>query len=154
MFNRGRSGSPSVPRVRPPPLSRWCNVSEEFSLRIDFFYLTAWPWPKGVWVALWERIFSCAVMVLCTFEHVYPVDCFTMDEIALLTANVCAYVLIALICKVIILTQSNLLVLYVCLLFSVHALQGSVKPITTSYPAAYLSLSSYALHPIGKWLCH
>lgn len=93
-------------------------------------------------------------MVLCTFEHVYPVDHSARDEIALLTANVFAYALIALTCKVIILTQLKLLVLYVCLLFSVHALQGSVKPVTTSFPAAYLSLSSCALHPVGKRLRH
>ena len=66
-------------------------------------------------MALWERIFSCAVMVLCTFEHAYPVDHSPGDEIALLTANVCAYALIALTCKVIILTQSKLVALYVCL---------------------------------------
>lgn len=105
-------------------------------------------------MALWERIFSCAVMVLCAFEHVYPVDHSARDEIALLTANVCAYALIALICKVTILTQSKLLVLYICLLFFVHALQGSVKPDTTSFPAACLSLSSCAFHPVGKWLRH
>ena len=69
-------------------------------------------------MALWERSFSCAVMVLCTFQHVYPVDCLARDEIALLTANVCAYALIALLYRVIILTQSKLLVLYICLLFS------------------------------------
>lgn len=40
-------------------------------------------------MALWERIFSCSVMVLCTFERVYPVDHSARDEIALLTANVC-----------------------------------------------------------------
>lgn len=54
-------------------------------------------------MALWERTLSCAVMVLCTFEHVYSVDCSARDEIALLTTIVCAYALIALICKVIIL---------------------------------------------------
>lgn len=54
-------------------------------------------------MALWERTLSCAVMVLCTFEHVYSMDHSARDEIALLTAIVCAYALIALICKVIIL---------------------------------------------------
>lgn len=93
-------------------------------------------------------------MVVCTFEHVYPEDPSAGGEIAMLTTNVCAYALVALICKVRILTQLKLLVLYVCLLFSVHALQGSLKPVTTSFPAAYLSLSSSSLHPAGKWQHH
>lgn len=57
--------------------------------------------------------------MLCTFEHVYPVDHSAGDGIALLTTNVCAYALIALICKVIISTRLKLLVLCICLLFFV-----------------------------------
>lgn len=61
-------------------------------------------------MALWERIFTCVGMVVCTFERVYPVDRSARDETALQTTNVCAYALIALLCKVIILTQLKLLV--------------------------------------------
>lgn len=57
--------------------------------------------------------------MLSTFEHVYPVDHSAGDGLALLTPSVCAYALIALICKVIISTGLKLLVLYICLLFSV-----------------------------------
>lgn len=48
--------------------------------------------------------------MLCTFEHVDPLDHSAGDGIALLTPNVCAYALIAFTCKVIISTQLNLLV--------------------------------------------
>lgn len=57
--------------------------------------------------------------MLCTFGHVYPVDHSAGDGIALLTTNLYAYALIALICKVIISAWLKLLVLYICLLFSV-----------------------------------
>lgn len=68
--------------------------------------------------------------MLSTFEHVYPVDHSAGDGIALLTPNVCAYALIALICKVIISTWLKLLVLYIWLLFSVlcEALLSQLLP--------------------------
>lgn len=101
-------------------------------------------------MALWEMVSSCAGMVLRASERVHPADRSAGDEIALLTANVCAYALIALICKVIILTQPKVLVLEVCLLFRVCAPQGSVKPLSASFPLACCPLSSCALHPVGR----